>query len=104
MGMNASARLWYGVYGDIAENARTELEEPADNPYGEKVIDGIHVHMVYEYDSSVGAGGTIAHSYWGDKTKVVLSEYEAVKAAVDKFLDEYGIEGERDIYLSANFS
>lgn len=104
MGMDASARLWYGIYGEIPEHARTELEEPADNPYGEKIVDGVHIHVVYAYDQTEGAGGTVAHSYWGDKTEVDFARMDAVKAAVDKFLDEYGIMGERGWYLTANYS
>lgn len=104
MGMSASARLWYGVYGSIPEDAYGELVEPKDSPYDEKVIDGVHVHVVWEYDRPIGAGATVSHSYWGDKTAVDFSQMEAVRAAADKFLDEYDVPGERGWYLAANYS
>lgn len=107
MGMSASARLWYGVYGQIPEAAYEELIEPTTTEgkfSDEKVIDGIHVHVVWAYDMPLGAGATVAHSYWGDKTPVDFSQMEAVKAAADKFLDEYDVPGERGWYLAANYS
>lgn len=104
MGMHATARLWYGVYGAVPDAARTELEEPEDNPYGEKVIDGVHVHMVYAYDRELGAGATIAFNWWGDETTVDLDQIDALEVAVDKFLDEYDVPGKRGIYLTANYS
>jgi hypothetical protein len=104
MSVNASAVLWYGVYGDLPESARIELDEPADNPYGEKIVDGVHIHVVWAYDNVLGAGATAAHSWWGDKTEVDLSKLDAVKAAADKFLDEYGVSGDRGWHLTANYS
>jgi len=104
MGMAASAVLWYGVYGEIPDAARDELDEPADNPYGEKIVDGIHIHRVWVYDNAVGAGATVACNWWGDQTPVDFSKAEAVKSAADKFLDEYDVPGERGWYLTANYS
>lgn len=104
MGIRASARLWYGVRGEIHEAARTELEEPTDNQYGEKIVDGVRVHMVYEYDRPIGAGATLAHGYWGDECVVNLDDLPRVKAAADKFLDEYNVAGERHLNLTADFS
>lgn len=104
MGSAASAALWYGVYGEIPEAASAELDDPQDNPYGEKVIDGIHIHRVWVYGNAVGAGATVAHNWWGDQTSVDLSKMDAVKSAADKFLDEYEVPGERGWFLTANYS
>jgi hypothetical protein len=106
MGMSASAELWYGAWTQvISEAALTEMEEPADGGY-EKVIDGIHITPIYVYDRLIGAGGVIAEADWGENSESIdLGDRLAkIKAAVDKFLDEYDVPGKRGIYLSADYS
>lgn len=87
------------------EDARTELEEPADGGY-EKVIDGVHVDILYVYDRPIGVGGVIAYAYWAETDKPIdLTERPVtIKEAVDKFLDEYEVPGVRGVYLSADYS
>jgi hypothetical protein len=106
MGMNATASLFYGVKGEIPERARLEIEEPEDgNNWGELVIDGIHITMIYSGDMNVGAGALLAHSYWGDDLKPVpLEELDHLKQVVDNFLDDYNVPGLRGLFLSADFS
>ncbi len=106
MGMDAKASLWYGVKGDVPENVRTEIEEPEDgNNWGEKVIDGVHIDMVFSADICVGAGALLAFSWWGDDLKPVpLSDLEHIQQVVDNFLDEYNVQGQRGLFLSADFS
>jgi hypothetical protein len=105
--MDATATLWYGVRGereDIPRAAYLELTEPKDSPYGEKVVDGIHIHIVWVCEQMCGAGGTIAVSYWDEGKAVDLATAGAVKAAVDTFLDQYNVPGERGVYLTADHS
>lgn len=106
MGMNATARLWYGVWSPtVEERVQREIEEPADGGY-EKVVDGVMIEFLYVHDSRIGLGGTVAHSWWAENDKPIdaLAEIERVKTAIDKFLDEYGVTGERGLYLTADYS
>lgn len=106
MSMNATARLWYGIWNPtVEERVLLEVEEPAAGGY-EKVIDGVMIEFFYVGDNRVGLGGTVAHSWWAENDKPIdaLTEIERVKAAVDKFLDEYAVPGERGLYLTADYS
>lgn len=103
MGMAASANLWYGVRGDVREAVVIELDEPADGGY-EKIVDGVHITRIWCYDTPEGVGACLAHVYWGDRCEVDLARLPVIKAAADKFLDEWNVEGERGLYLTANYS
>lgn len=106
MGMNATARLWYGIWNPTVEDrVRQEVEEPAAGG-DEKVVDGVMIEFLYVHDSRIGLGGTVAHSWWAENDKDVdlLVELPRVKAAVDKFLDEFGVAGYRGLYLTADYS
>jgi hypothetical protein len=105
MGMDAKAKLWYGVRGNgFNEAVSTEIEEPA-NGHFEKLVDGVHIDFTYSGDRCVGLGGTLHFAWWAEEEKPVdLDKLPALKKAVDGFLDEYAVEGERGLYLTADFS
>lgn len=105
MGQNATARLWYGLWNpSVEERVVLEVEEPASGDY-EKVVNGVMIEFFYVYDNRVGLGGTVAHSWWAENEKPIdLLELARVKFAVDQFLDEYDVPGDRGFHLTADFS
>jgi len=99
MGMLASACLWYGVYGEPTGAAYEKVVED------EHSVDGTHITVIWEYDRAVGIGGCLVYEWAGDKPKPIdLTDTGSLVDAVNKFLDEYDVPGERAFYLSANNS
>jgi hypothetical protein len=113
MGMNATAKLWYGIVRDeFPEEFRTWVEEgdgsDEDRPFGELQVDGIHLDFIWAYDTLLGFGAIALHNWWGELDPIGIEELqvriEKVKRVVDRVVDERRIAGPRNLVLTADYS